>query len=53
MFLNLIINTRGGCLRGVMVKAMDCRIVRYKLPYPPSYELNSTTTVLLGEWRWH
>ncbi len=21
--------------------------------YPPSYELNSTTTVLLGEWLWH
>ena len=22
-------------------------------PYPPSYGLNSTTTVLLGEWIWH
>ena len=22
-------------------------------PYPPSYGLNSTTTVLLGEWLWH
>ena len=59
-----------GCPRGVMVKAMDCRIVvsefallrslsgkypweRYELPYPPSYGLNSTTTVLLGEWLWH
>ena len=21
--------------------------------YPPSYGLNSTTTVLLGEWLWH
>ena len=24
-----------------------------KPPYPPSYVLNSTTTVLLGEWLWH
>ena len=24
-----------------------------KPPYPPSYGLNSTTTVLLGEWLWH
>ena len=23
---------------------------RYEPPYPPSYGLNSTTTVLLGEW---
>ena len=59
-----------GCPRGVMVKAMDCGIVRkrvrtpvvllrslsgkypwknYEPPYPPSYGLNSTTTVLLGE----
>ena len=58
------------CPRGVMVKAMDCRIVvrefvlqsRYYIhfrantlgkgmnpTYPPSYGLNSTTTVLLGE----
>ena len=22
-------------------------------PYPPSYGLNSTNTVLLGEWLWH
>ncbi len=22
-------------------------------PYPPSYGLNSTTTVLLGKWLWH
>ena len=22
-------------------------------PYPPSYGLNSTSTVLLGEWLWH
>ena len=54
-----------GCPRGVMVKAMDCGIAllrslsgkyswkRYELPYPPSYGLNSTTTVLLGEWLWH
>ena len=63
------------CLRGVMVKAMDCRIVvsefvlqscyyvlhfwtntlgeKYEPPYPSSYGLNSTTTVLLGEWLWH
>ena len=26
---------------------------RYESPYPPSYGLNSTTTVLLGEWLWH
>ena len=24
-----------------------------KPPYPPRYRLNSTTTVLLGEWLWH
>ena len=58
-----------GCPRGVMVKAMDCGIVvsefvfqshyyvhfwkRYEPPYPPSYGLNSTTAVLLGEWLWH
>ena len=57
-----------GCSRGVMVKAMDYRIVesefvlqsryyvrfreRYEPPDPPSYGLNSTTTVR-GEWRWH
>ena len=60
-----------GCLRGVMVKEMDCGIVgsefvlqsRYYVhfrtntlgkgmnpPYPPNNGLNSTTTVLLGEW---
>ena len=26
---------------------------RYEPPYPPSYGLNSTTTVLQGEWLWH
>ena len=26
---------------------------RYEPPYPPSYGLNSTTTVLLGEWLWY
>ena len=26
---------------------------RYEPPYPPSYGLNSITTVLLGEWLWH
>ena len=26
---------------------------RYEPAYPPSYELNSTITVLLGEWIWH
>ena len=26
---------------------------RYEPPYPPNYELDSTTTVLLGEWLWH
>ena len=26
---------------------------RYECPYPPSYESNSTTTVLLGEGLWH
>ena len=25
----------------------------YEPPYPPSYGLNSTTTVILGEWLWH
>ena len=25
---------------------------RYEPPYPPSYGLNSTTTVLIGEWLW-
>ena len=65
---------RGGCPRGIMVKAMDCGIVvsefvlqscynvhfrantlgkGMNLPYPPSYKLNSTTTVLQGEWLWH
>ena len=55
---------QGWCGRGVMVKAMDGRIVesefefqsllhsdkylleRYDPPSPPSYSLNSTTTVL-------
>ena len=26
---------------------------RYEPPYPPNYGLNSTTTVLFGEWLWH
>ena len=26
---------------------------RHEPPYPPSYRLNSTTTVLVGEWLWH
>ena len=26
---------------------------RYELAYPQSYGLNSTATVLLGEWLWH
>ena len=26
---------------------------RYEPPYPSNYGLNSTTTVLLGEWLWH
>ena len=26
---------------------------RYESPYPPSYGLNSSTTILLGEWLWH
>ena len=59
----------GGCPRGVMVKAMDCGIgvhefelrsllgkypwERNEPPYPPSYGLNKTTTVLLGGWLWH
>ena len=71
--MNDIKNCRG-CLRGVIVKAMDCGIVVSEFvfqshylvhfrvntlgkgmipPYPPSYRLNSTTTVLLGEWLWH
>ena len=50
----------GECPCGVMVKAMDSEIIvsefklqlhyyvweRYEPPYPPSYGLNSTTTVL-------
>ena len=28
-------------------------VSRYEPPYPSSYGLNSTTTVLLGEWLWH
>ena len=65
-YYNRHINFRG-CPRGVMVKATDYGIVvallrslsgkypweRYKPPYPPSYGLNSTTTVLLWEWLWH
>ena len=52
--------------RGVMVKALDCEFVlqsRYYVHFrantlrkgmnSPSYGLNSTTTVLLGEWHWH
>ena len=63
-----------GCPCGVIVKAMDCRIVesefelqlRYYIPfrtntlgkgmnpfYPPSYGLNSTTTVLFEGGLWH
>ena len=30
-----------------------CPWERYEPPYPPSYGLNSTTTVLLGEWAGH
>ena len=26
---------------------------RYEPPYPPTYGLNSTTTLLLGEWLWY
>ena len=59
----------GGGPSGVMVKVMQCsKRVRtsllhwlsdkypwekYESPNPPSYGLNSTTTVLLGEWLWH
>ena len=53
-----------GCPCSVMVKAMDGEFVlqslsgkypweRYEPPYTSSYGLNSTTTVLLGEWLWH
>ena len=48
-----------GCPRGVIVKAMDCRIVESKFVLQShhyihfrantSYGLNSPTTVLLGE----
>ena len=55
---------QGGCSPGVMVKAMDCGIVvsefvlqsRYYVHFRantlilPAVRLNSTTTVLLGEW---
>ena len=30
-----------------------CPWERYEPPYPPSYGLNSTTNVHLGEWLWH
>ena len=43
----------GECPLGVMAKVVDCEIPLGKLwnepPYCPSYGLNSTTTVLLGE----
>ena len=47
-----------GCPRDAMVYAMDCEIVACAItftfgqipPYPPSYELNSTNTVLQEEW---
>ena len=57
-----------GCPRGVMVKAIGLRnrstqgrtpvallrsLSGIETRYPPSYVLNSTTTVLLGEWLWH
>ena len=72
--LRLWLNSRGGCPRGVRVKAMDYWIVVSEFVlqspyyvhfrantlgkgmnplYPPSYGLNSTITVLLGEWLWH
>ena len=56
MFKRLVFRGGGPC--GVMVKAMDCGIVVSEFVlqshyYPPSYGLNSTTTVLLGEWLWH
>ena len=56
----------GGGPRGVMVKTLDCRIVvrvfelqscslseNYEPPYPPSYGLNSITTVLQEACIWH
>ena len=58
IYLPALIDSKKGCPRDVMVKTMDCGIVvsefelqsRYYVhPYPPSYGLNSTTTVLLGE----
>ena len=53
-----------GCSRGAVVTALDCRIVKsefelqspiydHKYSYPPSYGLNSTTTVLFKERFWH
>ncbi len=67
MSSTILLPAIGGCPHGVMVKAMACGIVvrefvlqsryypweRYEPPYPPSYGLNSGTTVLLGEWLWH
>ena len=64
-----MLSEKRGCPRGIMVKAMDCGVrspvellrslsdkyswERYEPTYPPNYGLNSTTTVLLGEWLWH
>ena len=63
------LNVRWGCPRGVMVKVMDygsefelqsryyvhfrTNTPGYEPAYPPSYGLNSTSTVRLGEWLWH
>ena len=68
--IRYVSRVKWGCPHGVMVKAMDYRIIvsgfmllrslsgkypseRYERPCPPSYGLNRTTTVLLGEWLWH
>ena len=58
-----------GVPRGIMVKALNCRIgvskfelqlfsdkypgERYEPSYPSSYGLKSITTVLFEKWLWH
>ena len=43
----LNVSTKKNSLSGTYPREM------YEPSYPPSYGLNSTTTVLLGEWPWH
>ena len=59
--MNTVSENLEGCPCGVMVKASSysshaIRFTfgqRYEPTYPTSYGLNSTTTVLFGEWLWN